>query len=157
MARVGAPVTILVADDDADDREMLKEAFEDCHLANDVRFVEDGQQLLDYLRRGDGFGDPARFPMPGVILLDLNMPRVDGREALRAIKSDPLLRRIPVVVFTTSRAEEDILKSYDLGANSFIRKPVTLAGIGEVVGELDRYWLQIVELPDQASAEAVSG
>src|SRR5207248_5934775 len=122
------PVTILLADDDADDRKLTREAFEEAHLANDLRFVEDGAELLDYLNRRGKYADPATSPRPGLILLDLNMPRMDGREALKEIKADPKLRTIRVVVMTTSKADEDILKSYNLSAASYIAKPVTFEG-----------------------------
>jgi CheY-like chemotaxis protein len=140
-------VVILMADDDADDREMAKAALAESRLANDLRFVSDGVLLMDYLRGRGAYTEPGSAPRPGVILLDLNMPRKDGREALREIKADPDLRTIPVVVLTTSKAEEDIARSYDLGANSFITKPVTFEGLVEVVRTLGRYWFEIVELP----------
>ena len=147
MGKPTKPITILMADDDPDDQMLTKDAFEECRLSNDLRFVNDGEKLMDYLcRRGD-FENPEESPRPGLILLDLNMPRKDGREALGEIKSDPDLRRIPVVVLTTSKAEEDILKSYDLGVNSFIVKPVSFEGLLEVVKALGKYWIQIVELP----------
>jgi CheY-like chemotaxis protein len=133
-------ITILMADDDAEDRMLAKKALDSVRLANDLRFVEDGQELLDYLRRTD-------VPRPGIVLLDLNMPRKDGREALREIKADPALRDIPVVVLTTSRAEADILRTYELGASSFITKPVTFDGLVEVMRALDKYWFEIVDLP----------
>lgn len=141
------PVTILMADDDEDDREFAREAMSSCRLANDLRFVEDGEELLEYLGRRGRYAAPDSAPRPGVILLDLNMPRIDGREALREIKSDADLKQIPVVVLTTSRAEEDIFRSYNLGANSFITKPVTFTGLVEVMRDLGRYWFEIVELP----------
>lgn len=147
MGKPTKPITILMADDDPDDQMLTKDAFEECRLSNDLRFVNDGEKLMDYLcRRGD-FENPEESPRPGLILLDLNMPRKDGREALGEIKSDPDLRRIPIVVLTTSKAEEDILKSYDLGVNSFIVKPVSFEGLLEVVKALGKYWIQIVELP----------
>lgn len=145
------PVTILMADDDADDRDFARTAMEEGRLANELRFVEDGEELLDYLYRRGRFADPKDSPRPGLILLDLNMPRKDGREALREIKGDPSLRQIPVVVLTTSKAEEDILRSYDLGANCFVTKPVTFEGLVEVVKVLDKHWFQIVELPRPAT------
>jgi two-component system response regulator len=145
----GKPITILMADDDADDRLMTKEAFEESRLANDLRFVEDGVELMDYLQRRGRYADPADSPRPGLILLDLNMPKKDGREALREIKADPKLRHIRVVILTTSKAEEDILRSYDLSAASYITKPVTFAGLTEVVRTLGKYWLEIVELPGE--------
>lgn len=147
MANQGKPITILMADDDADDRQMAKEAFQDNHLINDLRFVEDGVELLDYLKRRGKYADPATSPRPGLILLDLNMPKKDGREALEEIKADPKLRSIRVVILTTSKAEEDILRTYDLSAASYITKPVTFAGLAEVVRTLGKYWLEIVELP----------
>ena len=140
-------VTILMADDDADDRDFARTAMEESRLANDLRFVEDGEELLDYLYRRGRYSDPKESPRPGLILLDLNMPRKDGREALREIKSDPALRHIPVVVLTTSKTEEDILRSYDLGANCFVTKPVTFEGLVDVVRVLDKHWFQLVELP----------
>ena len=142
-------VTILMADDDADDRDFARSAMEEGRLANDLRFVEDGEELLDYLYRRGRYADPKDSPRPGLILLDLNMPRKDGREALREIKSDPALRHIPVVVLTTSKTEEDILRSYDLGANCFITKPVTFEGLVAVMKTLGRYWIEIVELPPE--------
>lgn len=147
MDKQPKPVTILMADDDPDDRLMTKEAFEESRIANDLRFVEDGVELLDYLLRRGKYSDPATSPRPGLILLDLNMPRMDGREALRAIKAEPRLRNIRIVVLTTSKAEEDVLKSYDLCASSYITKPVTFSGLVEVIKALGRYWLEIVELP----------
>lgn len=143
-------VTILMADDDPDDRLMAKEALEEARLANSLRFVEDGEELMDYLNRRGKFNDPATSPVPGLILLDLNMPRKDGREALKEIKSDPNLKNIPVVVLTTSKAEEDIYRTYNLGVNSFISKPVSFEGLVDIMKTLTRYWLEIVELPGNA-------
>ncbi len=150
------PITILMADDDSDDRAMTKEAFQESLLANDLRFVEDGVELMDYLKRRGKFADPATSPRPGLILLDLNMPKKDGREALREIKADPKLKTIRVIVMTTSKAEEDILRSYDLSAASYITKPVTFDALLEVVRTLGKYWLEIVELPgdDEGGADA---
>lgn len=146
--RTRESITILLADDDEDDRMMTRAAFERSRLANDLRCVVDGEDLMDYLHRRGQFVDPASSPRPGLILLDLNMPRKDGREALREIKADPNLRRIPVIVLTTSRAEADVLKSYDLGANSYVAKPVTFEGLAEAVRVLRQYWLEIVDLPE---------
>ena len=148
MTKRGSPITILMADDDPDDRMMTREAFEESRLGNDLRFVEDGEELLDYLKRRGKYADPASSPRPGLILLDLNMPRKDGREALQEIKADPDLKRIRVVIMTTSKAEEDILRSYNLSAASYITKPVTFEALVEVVRTLGKYWLEIVELPD---------
>ncbi len=142
-------ITILMADDDEDDRLMTKEAFEEAKLANELRFVEDGEELMEYLYRRDKYSDPTISPRPGLILLDLNMPRKDGREALREIKADADLRQIPIVVLTTSKAEEDIYRSYDLGVNSFITKPVSFEGMVFVITTLAQYWFQIVRLPEE--------
>ena len=147
MTRQGHPITILMADDDADDREMTREAFEHCRVSNDLRFVENGAELLDYLHQRDKFQDKKQSPRPGLILLDLNMPLKDGREALREIKADARFKSIRIVVMTTSKAEEDILRSYQLGAESFITKPVTFPALVDVIKTMGRYWLEIVELP----------
>ena len=140
-------VHILIADDDQDDCLMTKEAFMECRISNRLHFVHDGEALLDYLYRRPPYNDDELFPLPGLILLDLNMPLKDGREALLEIKADPRLRMTPVVILTTSAAEEDVSHSYDIGVNSFITKPVTFSGLIEVVRTLGRYWLEIVELP----------
>ena len=141
------PITILLADDDEDDRLMAREALEASKLANDLRTVEDGEELMDYLCRRGRYAAPPHAPRPGLILLDLNMPRKDGREALKEIKADPELRQIPVVVLTTSKAEEDIFRTYDLGVNSFITKPVSFEGLVQVMRGLSHYWFTIVSLP----------
>jgi CheY-like chemotaxis protein len=141
-------ITILMADDDEDDRLMTKEALEEARLANNIRFVEDGEELMDYLHHRGAYKGGDNAPRPGLILLDLNMPKKDGREALRDIKADPHLRQIPIVVMTTSKAEEDIYKSYDLGVNSFVTKPVSFDGMVFVITTLAQYWFQIVKLPD---------
>ena len=147
MEKTRESVVILMADDDEDDRLMAKEALEEARICNEMRFVEDGVELLDYLKRRGQYADPEKSPCPGLILLDLNMPRMDGREALKEIKSDPELRRIPVVVLTTSKEEEDIIRTYDLGVNSFITKPVTFEGLVQVMKTLAEYWLEIVSIP----------
>lgn len=147
MSNRNKPITILLADDDPDDRQLTKEAFEENHLANDLRFVEDGQELMDYLHQRGKYATPGTAPAPGLILLDLNMPRKDGREALREIKADPRFRNIRVIVMTTSKAEEDVVRSYDLSAASYITKPVTFDRLVEVIKALGKYWLEIVELP----------
>jgi CheY-like chemotaxis protein len=140
-------ITILIADDDADDRQMTKEALEEYCLLNDIRFVEDGEELMNYLHRRGKYSDPQSSPRPGLILLDLNMPKKDGREALKEIKNDPQLKIIPVIVLTTSTAENDILKTYNLGVNCFISKPVTFSEMIEVTKSIGNYWFEIVELP----------
>lgn len=147
MAERGRSIIILIADDDPEDRLLVKDAFAENHLANDLRFVKDGEQLMDYLYRRGSYSDPARAPRPDMILLDLNMPKKDGRKALQEIKGDLTLRQIPVVVLTTSRAEEDIFRSYDLGVSSFITKPVTFTALIETVKTFGKYWFDIVELP----------
>ena len=150
MISSGKSITILIAEDDADDRLLAQEALNESRLVNEVHFVEDGEELLEYLRHSGQY-TTAAAPRPGVILLDLNMPRKDGREALTELKKDKDLRRIPVVVMTTSKAEEDILRSYDLGVNSFIVKPVTFEGLVEVMRTIGHYWFEIVELPPTAA------
>lgn len=148
------PVTILMADDDPDDRQLTREAFEENHLANELRFVEDGEELLDYLNHRGKYADPATAPWPSIILLDLNMPRKDGRTALQEIRKDPRFRGIRVVIMTTSKAEEDVVRSYDLSAASYITKPVTFERLVEVVRALGKYWLEIVELPPNGNGPA---
>lgn len=150
--REAMPITILMADDDADDRTLTKDALEEGRLMNEIRFVENGEELLDYLRKQGRYAPPAEAPRPGLILLDLNMPRKDGRAVLKDIKSDPELRTIPVVVLTTSKADEDVYRSYDLGVNSYIVKPVTFEALVDILQTLEKYWFEIVELPPQKSA-----
>ena len=141
------PITILLADDDPDDRLLARQALEKSRLASDLRCVEDGEELLDYLHRRGKFTDPTKSPRPGLILLDLNMPRMDGREALREIKNDSQLRDIPIVVLTTSKAEEDVARTYNLGVNSYITKPVKFAALVEIMRAIGKYWFEVVELP----------
>ncbi len=146
------PITILICDDDEDDRLLTQQALEDAHISNALRFVEDGEQCLDYLnQRGRYAGELGLAPRPGLILLDLNMPRMDGRDVLKAIKSDSNLKDIPVVVLSTSSLDEDVARSYQMGVNSFITKPVTFSGLVEAMNVLGRYWLEIVELPPAAA------
>ena len=147
MTNSRRPIVILLADDDADDRHLAREALAESRLINELHEVTDGEQLLDYLVRRGEYADPRSSPRPGLILLDLSMPRKDGREALAEIKSDPQLRQIPVIVMTTSSAEEDVCRSYDLGASSYVTKPVTFTGLVEVMRGIARYWFEIVELP----------
>lgn len=147
MNDTARPIVILLADDDEEDRMLAADAMAASRVVNDFRFVEDGEELLDYLYHRGKYSNADESPIPGLILLDLNMPRKDGREALREIKADPDLRRIPIVVLTTSKAEEDIYRTYDLGANSFITKPVSFEGLVAVMRDIGRYWIEIVELP----------
>ena len=142
------PVTILMADDDADDRQLTQEAFVEARLANDLRFVPDGKELMDYLKRRGKYKDPACSPRPAILLLDLNMPKKDGREALDEIKADPALRQIRVIILTTSRAEEDVSRAYNVSAASFITKPVNFEALVDAIKALGKYWLEIVELPN---------
>jgi CheY-like chemotaxis protein len=148
MSPSGRPITILLVDDDDEDLQMTQEALRESRLGNDLRTAHDGEELMDYLLRRAEYADAADSPRPGLILLDLNMPRKDGREALAEIKADPDLRDIPVIVLTTSKAEEDIFRTYDLGVNSFITKPVTFSGLVEAMHVVSQYWFEIVELPN---------
>lgn len=145
MTHLSSAIPIVLADDDPDDRMMAREAFEEGRILNPLDMVGDGEELIEYLRREGRYADRAGR-LPGLILLDLNMPRMDGREALAVLKADPQLRRIPVVVLTTSKSEEDLIRSYDLGVNSFCIKPVTFEGLVELVRSLGHYWLSVVEL-----------
>lgn len=140
------PITILIAEDDPDDQLLTREALEESRIANTIHFVEDGQELLDYLRHNGAYAQTAP-PRPDLILLDLNMPRKDGREALAEIKTDSNLHMIPVVVLTTSKADEEVVRAYNLGANSFIVKPVSFEGLVHAVRVLTEYWFSIVRLP----------
>jgi CheY-like chemotaxis protein len=139
---------ILMAEDDEDDRMMAEKAFRENRIANPLVTVANGADLLDYLRQKGKFADSAASPRPCLILLDLNMPKMDGREALKHIKADEKLMRIPVVIITTSKAEEDILVSYNVGANSYITKPITFEGLVKTIKTIKDYWLEIVELPN---------
>lgn len=140
-------ITILMADDDPEDVMLAEEALEEARLANRFYSVCDGEELMDYLYRRGKYEDPKSSPRPGLILLDLNMPRKNGFEALATIKNDPALRAIPVVVLTTSKTEEDIYRSYDLGVNSFISKPVSFEGLVKAMQILGEYWFEIVARP----------
>ena len=141
------PNVILMADDDDDDRLLALDALAEARLEGDLHFVENGEELLDYLCHRGKYELPASAPRPGLILLDLNMPRKDGREALREIKANPDLRRIPIVVLTTSQADTDIGAIYELGANSFISKPFQFEALVAVMRVLGQYWFKTVQLP----------
>jgi CheY-like chemotaxis protein len=147
MKRHGKPITILMADDEANDCLMLKVAVEKAHLHNDLRFVENGVELMNYLRRLDKYSKATDSPRPGLILLDLNMPRKDGRESLAEIKADPELRDIPVAVLMASKADEDFWRARNLGADIYLVKPVTFETLMNVAKSLGRYWFEIVEMP----------
>ncbi len=140
-------IPILVADDDEEDRMLIQDAMEESKLLNPLHFVVDGQEVMDYLLRKGKFVDAEKNPLPGIILLDLNMPKMDGRQVLKEIKSNPELRAIPIIVLTTSKAEEDILRTYDLGVNSYITKPVTFDALVDIVKNLGKYWFEIVSIP----------
>lgn len=142
------PAVILLAEDDPGDQELTRRALAEDIVRADLRIVQDGEEALRYLRRQAPYGDADSAPRPDMILLDLNMPRVDGRTVLREVRSDPQLRRIPVVVLTTSKQEEDIVRSYDLGCNSFITKPVDIDQFMGVVRQFGSYWFELVTLPD---------
>jgi CheY-like chemotaxis protein len=148
-----APAVIVIVDDDADDRELVQEALAEAKLANECHTVGDGEELFRYLRREGEYGDGAYAPRPDLILLDLNMPRMDGRTTLRQLRADEQFRAIPVVVLTTSAAEEDLVATYDLGASGFITKPVSFESLVETVRVLDRYWFQTVKLPPRREGE----
>ena len=147
MSRLSKPITILYADDNAEDRMLIKEAWEENRLANELHFVEDGEDMINYLRRRGKYETLKGAPLPGMILLDLNMPKKDGREVLQELKADRSLRLIPVIVLTTSKAEEDIIRAYDLGVSSFIMKPVTFQSLVDLVLTFSKYWFEVVEPP----------
>jgi len=154
MSSNSSSIHILLAEDDPDDRLLTRRALEKSGLANTVDTVEDGEELMKYLRHEGEYADAEAAPRPGMILLDLNMPRMDGREALKKIKSDSELRRIPVIVLTTSEAEQDILQSYDLGVNAFVTKPVTFDDLANALQALGEFWFEIVKLPNEREADA---
>ncbi len=147
MTKNKEDIRIHMAEDDEDDRLMFKEAMEEARVTNAITFSVDGQDLMEFLRREGAYADRTE-PLPDLILLDLNMPRMDGREALQQIKADPDLKRIPVVILTTSKAEEDIYSTYNEGANSFITKPVSFHGLVGAINALTSYWVDIVKLPE---------
>ena len=147
-----AVVPILIADDDPDDRDLALDALTECLPRNPLHFVKDGVELLDFLKQTGAYKD-SDAPRPGVILVDLNMPRMDGREAIAEIKRDPALRQIPIVVLTTSKAEEDVFRTYDLGVSSYVVKPVTYRALVDVMADLGRYWFDVVMLPDPSAGD----
>lgn len=148
MKNTGRVIEILIADDDEEDTMLIKDALKESRLKNGVKHVCDGAELMDFLYNKGKFADKDNYPTPGIILLDLNMPKMDGREALKIIKSDEKLRSIPIIVLTTSKAEEDIVKTYNLGVSSFITKPVSFSALVEIMKTLNKYWFEIVELPN---------
>jgi CheY-like chemotaxis protein len=143
----GEPIVILLVEDDPAHAEIVRRNFEGCRLANRLMRVEDGQEALDYLCRKGKFSDPEKSPRPGIILLDLRLPKVDGLEVLKIIKSDPGLARIPVVILTTSAAEADLAKAYDSHANSYLVKPVDFSQFVALMESVNYYWLAWNEYP----------
>jgi len=141
------PRTILIAEDDPDDRQWIKEALAKCQFEQQIRFVVDGEELMDILLHRGKYTDTGNLAYPGLILLDLNMPKKDGRESLKEIKSDPRIRHIPIIILTTSRAEEDTFRTYNLGANTVIHKPVTFDKLVQIMQTLTDYWFRTAELP----------
>jgi len=157
MKKRGKPITILMADDEAADCLLVRAAVERARLHNDLRFVENGVELMDYLFRRGKYSKASEAPRPGLILLDLNMPRKDGREALAEIKADAGLQQIPVVVLTASRADEDFWRAHNLGADMYLVKPVTFETLITVVKSLGRYWFEIVEPPPESGVSMSPG
>ena len=149
-------ITILMADDDEDDRLMAEVALKEAKLLNPIRFVKDGEELLDYLYRRGIYGNGTDAPRPGLILLDLNLPKKSGKDVLETIKSDEKLKHIPVVVLTSSKAELDVVKSYNLHANGYIIKPVNMEKFMEIVQSIEQFWFNIVVLPDKGDVTGVS-
>jgi CheY-like chemotaxis protein len=147
----GRAAVILLVEDDPGDQELTKRAFKNGKIKNDLRVVNDGEEALDYLHRRGKFADRKSSPRPDLVLLDLNMPKVDGKQVLAEMRSDPDLRTIPVVVLTTSQQESDVLRSYDLGANSYITKPVQASEFTRTLSSLENYWLEVVVLPPRAA------
>lgn len=147
MSRRKTSTLFVIADDDPDDRMMIREALTEGRVGNELHEVIDGTDLLAYLRREGKYGNLGDTPCPALVLLDLNMPRMDGREALREMKSDPRLRAIPVVVLTTSQSEDDIAVSYDAGASSYVTKPVGFAALVDLMQVIGKYWVDIAEVP----------
>lgn len=147
MTSANGPLTVLVVDDDEDDRMIIERALKQHRGQIGVVSVNDGQELVDYLRRDGPYSDTRNYPRPTLILLDLNMPRMNGLEALRFIKSDPDLRRIPVVILTTSDADGDVEEAYGIGANAFVRKPVTFAGLRQALGQVSDFWFDVARRP----------
>jgi CheY-like chemotaxis protein len=146
VARSGKVIDVLLVEDDPGDVLMTREAFEDNKVVNRLQVVSDGVSALTFLRKEGEFADA---PTPDLVLLDLNLPRMDGREVLEAMKSDDALRSIPVVVLTTSEAEEDVVRSYSLHANAYVTKPVDFDRFIEVVRQIDEFFVEVVRLPQR--------
>jgi len=146
MTTTGEPVEILLAEDNPGDARLTEKAFEQGHILNNLHVVEDGEEALQFLRQEGEYGEK---PRPDLVLLDLNMPRKDGWEVLEEVKEDPDLRRVPVIVLTSSEAEEDIVKSYDLQANAYLTKPVDFGGFMDIVRSFEEFWLSVVKMPPE--------
>lgn len=144
----GRTPVILLVEDDPDDQELTRRAFRACRFRNTLHVVNDGEEALDYLYRKGAFADPKSSPRPDLILLDLNMPKLDGRVVLARIKEDPEFRRIPTVILTTSSRDEDVRRSYDLGVNSYMTKPVRMDSFMQAIRDLEHYWFNLVVLPE---------
>jgi two-component system, response regulator len=140
-------ITIHMCDDDPDDQLLISDALQEARLVNMIDFTSNGRELLQYLNREGEYSSLIGKPLPGIILLDLNMPIMDGREVLKILKSDNRFKSIPIVILTTSKAEEDVARSYDMGVNSFIIKPVSFEGLVEMIQSLTDYWFHLVALP----------
>ncbi len=146
--RSGRPGVVLLAEDDPGDQELIRRALEEHDISVDLRIASDGEEALDYLLQRGPFADPASAPLPDLVLLDLNMPKLNGRRVLEHVRSTPHLCRIPVVVLTTSKHHEDVIRCYELGCNSFITKPMELHDFVDVVQKLRVYWFELVTLPN---------
>ena len=143
----GKPVEILLVEDNPGDVELTREAFKQSKINNNIHVAKDGEQALDFLRKQGTF---TGVTTPDIVLLDLNLPKKDGRHVLEEVKQDEALRRIPVVIMTSSKSEQDVVKTYDLHANSYLIKPVNLEKFAEVVEAIENFWFTIVVLPDNA-------
>jgi CheY-like chemotaxis protein len=144
----GAPIVILLVEDDEAHAEIVRRNFESCRMANKLVHVADGQAALDYLYRRNGYSDPVKSPQPGIVLLDLRLPKVDGLAVLKTIKADSSLSHIPVVILTTSKAESDVIKAYNSHANSYLVKPVDFAQFQQLMETFGFYWLAWNQFPE---------
>lgn len=148
MALAPKRVVLLMAEDDDDDFNLAKDALQEVRIANQLQRVNNGEELIEYLEGKAKYSDRSTSPLPNIIFLDLNMPKMDGREALAMIEKKAIHRQIPIVIMTTSQAEQDIFETYKLGANSYVRKPVSFAGLVDVMKSIGNYWFTVVELPN---------
>ncbi len=146
------PAVILLVEDDPGDQEITRRSLAKAKLKNDLFIVEDGEQALDYLFRRGAYTDPAVSPRPDLVLLDLNLPKIDGRQVLEEIRKTPELKRLVVVIMTTSQQEADIVRSYELGVNSYVTKPMDFDQFSKVIQDIGHYWFQVVVLPQEREA-----